>query len=205
MVRVKICGLTKKEHIQVAVEEQVDYIGFVFAKSKRQVTVEQAKVLAQSIPEPIQKVGVFVNETVENMLHIAKEVPLDVIQLHGQETQQVVEALKPYTTIKAISVRTKEDVQKAAQYNVDYYLFDAPGIEYEGGSGNTFDWTLLENMKINRQNIILAGGLTPENVGRAIEQVEPYGIDVSSGVEIDGQKDEIRMRAFMNQTRNGVV
>lgn len=205
MVRVKICGLTKKEHIQVAVEEQVDYIGFVFAKSKRQVTVEQAKVLAQSIPEPIQKVGVFVNETVENMLHIAKEVPLDVIQLHGQETQQVVEALKPYTTIKAISVRTKEDVQKAAQYNVDYYLFDAPGIEYEGGSGNTFDWTLLENTKINRQNIILAGGLTPENVGRAIEQVEPYGIDVSSGVEIDGQKDEMRMRAFMNQTRNGVV
>lgn len=205
MVRVKICGLTKKEHIQVAVEEQVDYIGFVFAKSKRQVTVEQAKVLAQSIPEPIQKVGVFVNETVENMLHIAKEVPLDVIQLHGQETQQVVEALKPYMTIKAISVRTKEDVQKAAQYNVDYYLFDAPGIEYEGGSGNTFDWTLLENTKINRQNIILAGGLTPENVGRAIEQVEPYGIDVSSGVEIDGQKDEIRMRAFMNQTRNGVV
>lgn len=205
MVRVKICGLTKKEHIQVAVEEQVDYIGFVFAKSKRQVTVEQAKVLAQSIPEPIQKVGVFVNETVENMLHIAKEVPLDVIQLHGQETQQVVEALKPYTTIKAISVRTKEDVQKAAQYNVDYYLFDAPGIEYEGGSGNTFDWTLLENTKINRQNIILAGGLTPENVGRAIEQVEPYGIDVSSGVEIDGQKDKMRMRAFMNQTRNGVV
>ncbi len=205
MVRVKICGLTKKEHIQVAVEEQVDYIGFVFAKSKRQVTVEQAKVLAQSIPEPIQKVGVFVNETVENMLHIAKEVPLDVIQLHGQEPQQVVEALKPYTTIKAISVRTKEDVQKAAQYNVDYYLFDAPGIEYEGGSGNTFDWTLLENTKINRQNIILAGGLSPENVGRAIEQVEPYGIDVSSGVEIDGQKDKMRMRAFMNQTRNGVV
>lgn len=205
MVRVKICGLTKKEHIQVAVEEQVDYIGFVFAKSKRQVTVEQAKVLAQSIPEPIQKVGVFVNETVENMLHIAKEVPLDVIQLHGQEPQQVVEALKPYTTIKAISVRTKEDVQKAAQYNVDYYLFDAPGIEYEGGSGNTFDWTLLENTKINRQNIILAGGLSPENVGRAIEQVEPYRIDVSSGVEIDGQKDEMRMRAFMNQTRNGVV
>lgn len=205
MVRVKICGLTKKEHIQVAVEEQVDYIGFVFAKSKRQVTVEQAKVLAQSIPEPIQKVGVFVNETVENMLHIAKEVPLDVIQLHGQESQQVVEALKPYTTIKAISVRTKEDIQKAAQYNVDYYLFDAPGIEYEGGSGNTFDWTLLENTKINRQNIILAGGLTPENVGRAIEQVEPYGIDVSSGVEIDRQKDEMRMRAFMNQTRNGVV
>lgn len=203
MVRVKICGLTKKEHIQVAVEEQVDYIGFVFAKSKRQVTVEQAKVLAQSIPEPIQKVGVFVNETVENMLHIAKEVPLDVIQLHGQESQQVVEALKPYTTIKAISVRTKEDVQKAAQYNVDYYLFDAPGIEYEGGSGNTFDWTLLGNTKINRQNIILAGGLTPENVGRAIEQVEPYGIDVSSGVEIDGQKDKMRMRAFMNQTRNG--
>lgn len=205
MVRVKICGLTKKEHIQVAVEEQVDYIGFVFAKSKRQVTVEQAKVLAQAIPEPIQKVGVFVNETVENMLHIAKEVPLDVIQLHGQESQQVVEALKPYTTIKAISVRTKEDVQKAAQYNVDYYLFDAPGIEYEGGSGNTFDWTLLENTKINRQNIILAGGLSPENVGRAIEQVEPYGIDVSSGVEIDGQKDEMRMRTFMNQTRNGVV
>lgn len=205
MVRVKICGLTKKEHIQVAVEEQVDYIGFVFAKSKRQVTVEQAKVLAQSIPEPIQKVGVFVNETVENMLHIAKEVPLDVIQLHGQETQQVVEALHPYTIIKAISVRTKEDVQKAAQYDVDYYLFDAPGIEYEGGSGKTFDWTLLENTKINRQNIILAGGLTTENVGRAIEQVEPYGVDVSSGVEIDGQKDEMCMRTFMNQTRNGVV
>lgn len=205
MVRVKICGLTKKEHIQVAVEEQVDYIGFVFAKSKRQVTVEQAKVLAQSIPEPIQKVGVFVNETVENMLHIAKEVPLDVIQLHGQETQQVVEALHPYTIIKAISVRTKEDVQKAAQYDVDYYLFDAPGIEYEGGSGKTFDWTLLENTKINRQNIILAGGLTAENVGHAIEQVEPYGVDVSSGVEIDGQKDEMCMRTFMNQTRNGVV
>lgn len=205
MVRVKICGLTKKEHVQVAVEEQVDYIGFVFAKSKRQVTVEQAKVLAQSIPEPIQKVGVFVNETVENILYIAKEVPLDVIQLHGQESQKVVDALQPYTVIKAISIQTKEDVEKAAQYNVDYYLFDAPGVDYEGGSGKTFDWTLLENTPINRQNMMLAGGLTPENVGRAIEQVRPYGIDVSSGVEVDGQKDETRMKAFMNQTRNGVV
>lgn len=195
----------EKEHVQTAVNHEVDYIGFVFAPSKRRVTVEQAYELAQLIPHTVKKVGVFVNESLENIVEIAEQVPLEVIQLHGQETPELIEQLVGYEVIKAISVRTVEDIQQASVYSgADYVLFDAPGTDYEGGSGNRFDWSLLEHTGIDRHRTILAGGLHANNIVEAIEQIQPTIVDVSSGVETAGVKDRVKMEQFIKNAKSGV-
>ncbi|MBQ0138353.1 MAG: phosphoribosylanthranilate isomerase [Kurthia sp.] len=205
MVQVKICGLMEKEHVEAAVSTGVDFIGFVFAPSKRRVTVEEAQSLAKLIPNPIQKVGVFVNESYENMIEIAKRVPLDVIQLHGQEPPELVERLADYTVVKAISVRTAADIERASQYQqADYFLFDAPGTDFEGGSGHTFDWSLVEQTGIDRSRTILAGGLHAGNITKAIEQLQPFAVDVSSGVETNGRKDSDKITKFIKNAKSGV-
>ena len=121
------------EHVKSAVESGTDAVGFVFAKSHRQVTVEKARELATAIPDGILKIGVFVNETLEEVERIAREVPLDVVQLHGDEDALYVRNIT-LPTIKAFSIKNEEDVQKASEYEVDYFLFDAPGDEFRGGS-----------------------------------------------------------------------
>lgn len=205
MVRVKVCGLMEKEHVQEAIAAGVDYIGFVFAPSKRRVTIEEAQALAEIIPSEIQKVGVFVNESYENIITIAKRIPLDVIQLHGQESLELVNRLADYTVVKAISVRTAADIEKASYYrNVDYLLFDAPGVDYEGGSGQTFDWSLLEKAGIERARTILAGGLHADNIQQAIERLQPFAVDVSSGVENNGRKDGKKIQRFIKNAKSGV-
>lgn len=110
-----------------------------------------------------------------------------------------------YPSIKAFSIRGYEDVEKASKYDVDYYLFDAPGTDYSGGSGNVFDWSLLEQLSISKDRIILAGGLNSENVGRAIEQVRPFGVDVSSGVESNGQKDSKLIKEFILAAKKNIL
>lgn len=205
MVQVKICGLMEVPHVQAAVANDVDYIGFVFAPSKRQLTVEQAHNLAQYIPKKVKKVGVFVNASLEQIRAVAEQVPLDIIQLHGQESPQLVAQLTDYEVIKAISVRTAEDIEQASNYiDADYFLFDAPGVDYEGGSGNHFDWSLLEHAGIDRQRTILAGGLHAENIVTAIEQIQPIIVDVSSGVETNGVKDVVKIQQFIKNAKNGV-
>ena len=193
---VKICGLKEREHVEAACTAGADLIGFMFAPSKRQITVKTAHELAKLVPTHIKKVWVFVNESVEAIQAIAKAVPLDIIQYHGDETQELIDAVG-LPSIKAYSVRTKEDVEKAAHYNVDYYLFDAPGTDFRGGSGQQFDWSLLEQANITRDKIILAGGLHPANVEAAITQVQPFAVDVSSGVETDGVKDSEKIQQFI--------
>lgn len=202
MTKVKICGLKEQQHVRAAVEAGADAIGFVFAPSKRQISIEQAHQLAKDIPGEVLKIGVFVNPSVEELRAAVEGVPLDYVQFHGEETPEFIRQ-QDYPAIKALSVRDEEDVRAAANYNVAYYLFDAPGTDFKGGSGHTFDWTLLEMAGIPRDKLILAGGLKAENIAEAVSLVSPYMVDVSSGVETDGIKDEAKINAFIQAVKKG--
>lgn len=201
MVKVKICGLMEEEHVQAAVAAGATWIGFMFAPSKRKISIERAAQLAKLVPSHVKKVGVFVNPTELQVHEAVKKVGLDFVQYHGTEDAQFIKNLG-YPSIKAFSVRSYEDVEKASKYDVDYYLFDAPGTDYSGGSGHVFDWSLLDQLSISKERLILAGGLKSDNVGRAIAQVEPFGVDVSSGVERNGSKDSELIKQFIESATN---
>ena len=202
MTKVKICGLMEKEHVQVAVDAGADAIGFVFAPSKRKLTVEQAKELAKEVPSTVLKIGVFVNPSEQEIETAFREVPLDLVQYHGNETPAFIQA-NAYPSVKALSVKSEDDVEHAKQFQTDYYLFDAPGTDYQGGSGLTFDWQLMKGHSIPADKVILAGGLNATNVIEAIQRVKPYMVDVSSGVEVDGRKDTELIRTFIRAVKDG--
>lgn len=204
MAKVKICGLKEMEHVETAVKSGADFIGFMFAPSKRRITVEEAVKLAKAIPNTVKKVGVFVNEEATTIRQIAKSVGLDYIQYHGDETPEQIQEIG-LPAIKAFSIRGEEDVERAATYDVDYYLFDAPGTDFRGGSGNSFDWMLLDKVNIPLEKVILAGGLKAENVGLAITLVEPFAVDVSSGVEVDGRKDSAAITKFIETAKGELI
>ena len=200
MTKVKICGLMEVQHVKAAVSAGADAIGFVFAPSKRLVSIAQAQELAKHVPDGVLKIGVFVNPTAEELRAAVEGVPLDYVQYHGEETPDFI-CEQGYPAIKALSVRSAEDVQAAVQYDVDYYLFDAPGTDFKGGSGHTFDWTLLETAGIPKEKLILAGGLKQENISEAVSLVTPFMVDVSSGVETDGVKDIEKIKGFLQAAK----
>ena len=237
--KVKMCGISKVDTIPAIVEAKPDYMGLVFATSKRQVTVEQAKTLVAelhkqyektygevTVPmntdtaqdsqdnqdnqefvqgnsnfEKIKTVGVFVNETIENLLKIAEEVKLDVIQLHGDEDESFIQSLKECTNVevwKAVQVRSAADAEKWIDSSADMLLFDAYHKDERGGTGEVFDWSSLDEFE---RPFMLAGGIDSTNLARAIRTVRPYGIDISSGIETDGVKDDEKIKAFTNIVR----
>ncbi|KUJ90649.1 MAG: phosphoribosylanthranilate isomerase [Thermoanaerobacter thermocopriae] len=200
MVKVKICGLRRKEDIEYANELKPDYVGFVFAKSKRQIEVEQALDLISLLDKEIKTVGVFVNEPVENALKIAQTLNLDVLQFHGDETQDYIDNFKNFTVWKAIRIKDKEDLEKTKQFKVNSFVFDTLTKNEYGGTGKTFNWKVLKGMELNVP-IILAGGLNENNVEEAIKIVDPYAVDVSSGVETEGYKDFKKMKSFIEKVR----
>ena len=188
MTKVKICGLSTVEAVETAVLAGADYIGFVFAESKRQVSLEQAQELAKRVTGKTKIVGVFVSPSLENLEQAIAQVPLDIVQIHGNfDEDQIPKISVP--VIRAIQLRDGE-AQVSSQ--AEYLLFDAP----VAGSGQTFDWDLLKDQKI-RQNFFIAGGLTVDNVRKARETFQPYALDVSSGVETDGHKDIEKIKAFI--------
>lgn len=192
---VKICGIKTIETADVAVQAGADLIGFVFAPSSRQITPNEAAAIARTVPHSVKKVGVFVNESVSYMVRIAEHVGLDMIQLHGDEPPSIIKEL-PYQTMKAFSIDKINDTM-IHSYSCDYYLIDSPAKKYRGGSGQTFDWTLVSDLPIHPSKIMLAGGLTPENVQTAIDLIKPAGVDVSSGVETNGEKDHAKIKRFI--------
>lgn len=254
--KVKMCGISKVETIPAIVDAKPDYMGLVFAPSKRQVTVEQAKTLVDELhkqyanrynsdaeqysndvvqdgaviaavqeetatndtqegvlirtentsptlihQESIKTVGVFVNETIENLLKIAEEVKLDVIQLHGDEDETFIQSLKECTNVeiwKAVQVRSAADAEKWIDSSADMLLFDAYHKDERGGTGEVFDWSSLDAFE---RPFMLAGGMDSTNVARAIRTVRPYGIDISSGIETEGVKDDEKIKAFTNIVR----
>ncbi|GGI16391.1 phosphoribosylanthranilate isomerase [Gottfriedia solisilvae] len=202
-MNVKICGITDCKTAQFAIEAGADAIGFVFAESKRQISVSKAKEIIQTLPKHILKIGVFVNETKENLESIFEEVGLTHLQLHGDESPSFCQTLR-YPVIKAIRIETELDINQIAEYPCDYILVDSPLGPYRGGNGTTFDWNLLNNKNIERK-LILAGGLTIDNVLLASEIVKPVMVDVSSGVETDGKKDEKKIEAFINTVKRGGI
>ena len=195
MTKVKICGLSNIEAVKTAVSAGADYIGFVFAPSKRQVTVEQAIDLAKFIPSHIQKVGVFVSPSRAELLEAVDKVGLDLVQVHGQVVDKLFENL-PCGSIQAVQVDEGGHVPNS---QADYLLFDAP----VAGSGQTFDWGQLDTTEL-AQPFFIAGGLNEDNVARAIQHFSPYAVDVSSGVETDGQKNHEKIRRFIERAKNGI-
>ena len=195
MTKVKICGLSTKEAVKTAVSAGADYIGFVFAPSKRQVTVEQATELAKFIPSHIQKVGVFFSPSRAELLEAVDKVGLDLVQVHGQVADDLFEDL-PCASIQAVQVDGDGHVPNS---QADYLLFDAP----VAGSGQTFDWGQLDTTEL-AQPFFIAGGLNEDNVARAIQHFSPFAVDVSSGVETDGQKDHEKIRRFIERVKNGI-
>ncbi|KAB8137668.1 phosphoribosylanthranilate isomerase [Gracilibacillus oryzae] len=202
MVQVKICGLMNREAILTAVDAGTDFIGFVFARSKRRITKEEAAELAKYIPPNVGKVGVFVNEELEEIQEIARVVGLDYVQLHGDESPEFCEKVG-VPVIKAFHVTSAEDLEKIAAYDCDYYLLDSPAGKYRGGNGEKFDWSLAKEQDFLNKRILLAGGLHAENVEEAIREVNPAGVDVSSGVETDDVKDLDKIRAFILAAKKG--
>ena len=195
MTKVKICGLSTKEAVKTAVSAGADYIGFVFAPSKRQVTVEQATELAEIIPANVKKVGVFVSPSRAELLEAVDKVGLDFVQVHGQVVDKLFENL-PCASIQAVQVDGDGHVPNS---QADYLLFDAP----VAGSGQTFDWGRLDTTEL-AQPFFIAGGLNEDNVARAIQHFSPFAVDVSSGVETDGQKDHEKIRRFIERVKNGI-
>lgn len=205
---IKVCGLRRTEDIDYVNALKPDYIGFIFAKSRRRITTQEAINLKHILDENIKTVGIFVNEEIENVLDIAKSVNLDVVQLHGDENQEYIEELKlGFKTQKikpeiwkAIRVKNKESLKKIELLEVDGILLDTYSSEAYGGLGESFDWRIVKDLKLDKK-IILAGGLNIENVELAKNIVKPDIIDVSSGVEIDGFKDYEKMKIFIERGR----
>ena len=194
-MKVKICGIRTIEDAKFAEANGADFIGFVFAPSKRRVSIEEAAEIVSHLSEESKIVGVFVNESLDNMIRIAKAVQLDYIQLHGNELPLIAKEL-PYPVIKAFSIdKTEPEIIK--HYPCEYLLLDSPGTTYEGGSGKTFDWSKLDKLDFNKNKLFLAGGLTPENVSKAVKTTQPIGVDVSSGVESAGNKDQTKIKQFI--------
>ena len=196
MTKIKFCGLTRAEDIAAANALKPEYIGFVFApKSKRYVSPQQAALLRARLDPAIKAVGVFVNEPPEAVALLLNENIIDIAQLHGQEDASYVEAVKEQTgrpVVQAFSIRTQEDVQRAFASPADYILLDRGG----GGTGRTFDWSLLEQSKAaeNKMPFFLAGGLGVDNLEEAIRTTRPFAVDLSSSLETDGRKDAGKIR-----------
>jgi len=195
LTKVKICGLSNIEAVETAVSAGADYIGFVFAPSKRQVTIEQATELAEIIPANVKKVGVFVSPNRTELLEAIEKVGLDLVQIHAQVADDLFENL-PCASIQAVQVDGDGHVTNS---QADYLLFDAP----VAGSGQTFDWGRLDTTEL-AQPFFIAGGLNEDNVARAIQHFSPFAVDVSSGVETDGQKDHEKIRRFIERVKNGI-
>jgi phosphoribosylanthranilate isomerase len=202
--RVKICGITRPEDGRDAAACGVDAIGLVFyEKSPRAVSIEQARTICEAMPPFVSVVGLFVNPEASQVAQVLGSVPIDLLQFHGKETAEFCgEFVRPY--IKTIAMHKGQDTISAmAAYPVaSGFLFDADLPDIHGGGGITFDWSQLPEG--SSQPMILAGGLTPENVTDAIAQTRPYAVDVSSGVEISkGIKSADKIAAFMKGVHSG--
>ena len=199
MVKIKVCGITNIEDARTAAEAGADAIGLVFAESSRKVNVEEAQEVAAALPKDVLKVGVFVNEEPGEVVRIAREVGLDYVQLHGDEGPEDVTAARGggVKVIKALRVRGAADLAEIEGYGADLYLLDAYSEKARGGTGTRFDWGLAKSLK-GRANILISGGLGPENVRDAVSFFEPWGVDASSSLEsAPGKKDRDRVRRFV--------
>ena len=199
MTMVKVCGITNPADARVAAEAGADAVGFIFAGSPRLVVAEEARRISIALPKNVLKVGVFVNAPPEEVLRVVAEAGLDMAQLHGDETPETVAAVRAggLPVMKAIRVRNAEDLADVERFDADLLLLDAYSEKARGGTGETFDWGVAKSLK-GRGNIVVSGGLAPENVREAVDFFEPYGVDASSSLEdAPGKKNEDSVRRFI--------
>jgi phosphoribosylanthranilate isomerase len=199
-VKIKICGLTRVEDVQAAVEAGAGAIGFVFTASPRRISIDKAIELSAYVPGGVLRVGLFLDQDRSEIERVTGSVPLDILQFHGNETEQECDRFKlPW--LKAVAMENAESVKQAEQ---DFpgaagLLLDSHSKGKRGGSGKSFDWSLSRSID---KPVWLAGGLNADNVTRAIQTVRPYAVDVSSGVESEpGIKDPTRLKAFVKAVR----
>ncbi|MDP4092692.1 MAG: phosphoribosylanthranilate isomerase [Bacillota bacterium] len=205
MSLVKICGLKRHEDIEYVNRYKPDYIGFVFAESRRRVSLSEAAQLSAGLDKDIKKAGVFVNAGLEEIAAAVEACSLDAVQIHGEEAPDFLVKIKERTGYqtqvwKSIRVIDKSSLDLLYSYDADAYLLDTFVKGSYGGSGQIFDWDIAAKAASDKR-IVLAGGLNSENVKRAIKAVKPYIVDVSSGVETEGFKDEIKIRNFIEIAR----
>lgn len=196
MTKIKICGIRRPRDIEYLNELQVEYAGFVFAKSKRRVDMEEAFNLIQKLSADIKKVGVFVDEDPLKVIEIAEKLKLQVLQFHGHETQAYINKFKGFEIWKAIKIISSKSISEVRNYKCERFLLD----NSISGSGEIFKWELVQQ-KVKGSQVMLAGGLTSENVAQGIIQLTPYGVDVSSGIETQGFKDYEKMKKFVRKVR----
>ncbi|HSK82618.1 MAG TPA: phosphoribosylanthranilate isomerase, partial [Rubrobacter sp.] len=204
MTMVKICGITNAEDARVAADAGADAVGLIFAESPRRVNVEEARRISLALPENIIRVGVFVDEEPAEILRISREVGLDLAQLHGDETPEAVNAIRQggVKVMKALRVRDAVSLEASDRYGADLILLDAHSERARGGTGERFDWEVAKS-STGRDNIVVSGGLGPENVRQAVEFFEPYGVDASSSLEDEpGRKNGERVRRFVLAARD---
>ncbi|MCK8815757.1 phosphoribosylanthranilate isomerase [Natroniella sulfidigena] len=201
MTQIKICGLTNLEDAQLASQLGADLLGFIFADSPRQVTVQQVQEIISKLNEQVKTVGVFANQSLEEVNQIAEACQLDYLQLHGDESPSYCQQLE-LPVIKAFRVKDRSYLEELAQYDVAKFLLDTYHPDKLGGSGQTFNWELALAAK-EYGEVIIAGGLDETNVKQAIEAVQPAGVDVSSGVEAKpGVKDHDKLKRFIRAIDN---
>lgn len=198
-MKVKICGLTTLEAAQTAENAGADFLGFIFADSKRKISPEKAKEIIEELNGKALKVGVFVDESLEEIERIQRLTGIDIIQLHGQESMEKAGSFS-IPVIKAFSIQNEVDLKKIEGYPVDYQLLDLPKNS-QSSSEKTLDWQMIHRLRQSSNRLILAGGLTPMNVSEAIKLVQPFAVDVSSGVETNGYKDHEKIRLFIKNAK----
>lgn len=190
MTKIKICGIKREDEVDLLNLFPVSYAGFIFAKSKRQVTIEQCISLSKKLNPNILRVGVFVNEPFDQLMKVINECELDVVQLHGDESVDYISGI-PIEVWKTIPIKDTSSLNKIKTYeeSVAAILFETFHEKLKGGTGKTFDWHLLEDLKLKQKvKVILAGGINPSNAKKAIDIVKPDILDVNSGLETDGYK-----------------
>jgi phosphoribosylanthranilate isomerase len=199
MAKIKICGLFRDCDIDFVNEAIPDYIGFVFAKSHRQISVKQANLFRKKLSKNIISVGVFVNNSIEEIQNIYNNGIISVAQLHGSEDNNYITELRKNCNIeiiKSVNASNGIDLQKIKNINADFLLFDGG----TGGMGKTFDWNILKEVE---KPFFLAGGLNIDNIDEAVKNVKPYAVDLSTGVETDGVKDKQKILNIVRRVKNG--
>lgn len=206
MTKVKICGNTNLEDVRLAISLGADYVGLIFAESKRKIDESTAHLIISGMPPKTSFVGVFANQPKQEVEDISNKLQLKILQFHGEETSLYCESFmeKGFQVIKTFRIKDALSLKRIDEYNVTAFLFDTFSKGAAGGTGITFDWNLLVDRPFLKDRFFLAGGLNPQNLKQAIETVHPFAVDVASGVEKSpGKKDPELLAEFIRIAKEG--
>ena len=206
MTQVKICGNTNPEDVRLAVSLGADYLGLIFAESKRKIDVRAAAAMMAAVPQFKKFVGIFCNQPKNEVESIAKELGLQYLQFHGEETALYCKYFMDlgYQVIKVFRIKDAMSLKRLEEYNVTAFLFDTFSKDSSGGTGIPFDWNLIQDLPYVNEKLFLAGGLNPANLAAAIEKVRPFAVDAASGVEKEpGKKDPVLLEQFIRTAKEG--